>query len=396
MGLLPGQTGALESQLGDARRRIEELESELVQSTIRDQLTGSLLAPRAFRARLELDVQRAHRYRRPLSVAIVDIDGFRSINLERGYGAGDSVLVATAGKLAELTRVNDLACRMGGDEFAVLMPETGSRAALRAAERILLALEALDTGSVRGVSVSIGVAALRPGHAPERLLAFAENALEQARAGGGGCAAVHADGDDSQEFWPDPSGGDVVAALAAALHERDNYPRYHAESVVGFAGRVAESLGIDEVEISRLRTAALLHDIGKVGVPDEVLHKPGPLDEREWELMRRHPEIGERILRGLPGLGGVAKIVRHAHERWDGRGYPDGISGEDIPIGARIILACCAYQAMLSDRPYRAATSHADAVAEITRHAGTQFDPGVAEALGDYLYGRRQTAAAGL
>ncbi len=128
-------------------------------------------------------------------------------------------------------------------------------------------------------------------------------------------------------------------------------------------------------------------------MPDDILHKPGPLDEREWEIMRQHPVIGERILRAIPGLGGVAKIVRHEHERWDGKGYPDGLAGEQIPIGARIILACDAYHAMTSDRPYRAAMTHTDAVAELTRNAGSQFDPNVAEALVGYLYGQRQAGA---
>jgi HD-GYP domain-containing protein (c-di-GMP phosphodiesterase class II) len=166
--------------------------------------------------------------------------------------------------------------------------------------------------------------------------------------------------------------------------------------VVDVAGRVGEALALDEEQISKLRTAALLHDIGKVGVPDEILHKPGPLDESEWEIMRQHPIVGERILRAIPGLGGVAKIVRHEHERWDGKGYPDGLAGEEIPIGSRIILVCDAYHAMTSDRPYRMAMSHTDAVAELTRNAGSQFDPNVAEALVGYLYGRRQTGITGL
>ncbi len=396
MGLLSKQSDVFESQLGEARKRIAELESELAQTSTRDQLTETMLTLRAFRAQLELDVQRAHRYRRPLSVAVIDIDGFRGVNLNHGYGVGDSVLVAVAGAISQQTRVHDLACRMGGDEFAVLLPETGSAAAMQACQRILLALEDVAAGAIRGVSVSVGIAALRPKQTPERLLACADKALELARAGGGGRATIYSSADQNEEVTPDPTHGDVVAALASALQERDQYTGDHSESVVDVAGRVAESLAMDEDSISRLRTAALLHDIGKVGVPDDILHKPGPLDEREWEIMRQHPVIGERILRAIPGLGSVAKIVRHEHERWDGKGYPDELSGEEIPIGARIILACDAYHAMTSDRPYRAAMSHTDAVAELTRNAGTQFDPNVAEALVGYLYGRRQSGVAGL
>ena len=304
MGLLSKQSAMLESQLGEARRRIAELESELSQSSTRDQLTERLLTLRAFRAQLELDVQRAHRYRRPLSVAVIDIDGFRQINLNHGYGVGDSVLVAVAGVISEITRVHDLACRMGGDEFAVLLPETGSEAALQMTERMVLALEDFSAGPVRGLGISVGVAALRPKQTPERLLACAEGALEQARAAGGGQTALYSSSsDEHEELAPDPTHGDVVAALASALQERDQYTGDHSESVVDVAGRVAESLAMPEHLIAKLRTAALLHDIGKVGVPDDILHKPAPLDEREWEIMRQHPVIGERILRAIPGLG---------------------------------------------------------------------------------------------
>jgi diguanylate cyclase (GGDEF)-like protein len=396
MGLLSKQGDVLEIQLQEARKRIAELEAELSRSATRDQLTESLLTLRAFRAQLELDVQRAHRYRRPLSVAIIDIDGFRNINLNHGYGTGDQVLVAVSSVISQMTRAHDLACRMGGDEFAVLLPETGSSDAHQAIERILIGLEDVVAGPVRGVSVSIGVAGLHPKQTPEQLLASANKALAQARAGGGGRAAIYSNGGDGEEVAPGLGRDDVVVALASALQERDQYTGDHSESVVDVAGRVGEALALDAEQIATLRTAALLHDIGKVGVPDEILHKDGPLDEREWEIMREHPVIGERILRAIPGLGGVAKIVRHEHERWDGKGYPDGLAGEEIPIGARIILVCDAYHAMTSDRPYRSAMSHSEAVAELTRNAGTQFDPNVAEALVGYLYGRRQTGITGL
>jgi diguanylate cyclase (GGDEF)-like protein len=393
MGLLSRRD--LEVELGAARERIAELEAELAERSSRDQLTSSMLTPRAFRAQLELDVRRAERYRRPLSLMVVDVDGFRAINLEHGYVAGDSVLQVVARVIDGETRSHDLACRMGGDEFAVLLPETGSEGAIGAAERILGGLEGVRVGPVGGISVSAGIAGLRAGQKPEQLLAAAGSALEQARAAGGGRAAVYSGAEEGEELTPDPTHGEVVAALASALQERDRYTGDHSESVVDVAGRIGEALAMREADISKLRTAALLHDIGKVGVPDEILHKPGPLDPDEWEVMRQHPVIGERILRAIPGLGGVARIVRHEHERWDGNGYPDGLSGEGIPLGSRVILACDAYHAMTSDRPYRAAISHAAAVAEIGANAGTQFDPAVAEALVDYLRSRDADDAAG-
>ncbi len=307
MGLLSRQSELLESQLADARRRIAELEAQLARSSSRDVLTDSLLTLRAFRAQLELDVQRAHRYQRPLSVAIVDVDGFRSINLNHGYGTGDSVLMAVGGVISQMTRTHDLACRMGGDEFAVLLPETGSSGARPLAERILVALEDAQAGPVRGISVSIGIAALHPRQTPEQLLDAANTALGQARIGGGGRAAVYSGAERGGEHATEGAQGDVVAALASALQERDQYTGDHSESVVDVAGRVGEALALDAEQISKLRTAALLHDIGKVGVPDDILHKAGPLNEREWEIMRQHPVIGERILRAIPGLGGDRK-----------------------------------------------------------------------------------------
>jgi HD-GYP domain-containing protein (c-di-GMP phosphodiesterase class II) len=157
---------------------------------------------------------------------------------------------------------------------------------------------------------------------------------------------------------------------------------------VQLATQVARGLALSADDVQRVRTAALLHDIGKVAIPDAVLHKPATLDTREWEVMQEHPVIGERILRAIPGFGGVARIVRHEHERFDGSGYPDGLQGEEIPIGARIILACDAYHAMTSDRPYREGMTHAEAVRELAKGAGTQFDPQVTEVLIGCLYAR--------
>ena len=151
----------------------------------------------------------------------------------------------------------------------------------------------------------------------------------------------------------------VIDALATALLERDRYTGEHSESVVEMAARGRRNLGLDEVEVERVGAAALLHDIGKIGVPDRILHKPGPLADEEWELMREHPVIGERILRAIPGLGRVARIVRHEHERCDGARLPRRARRRRIPLGSRIILACDAYHAMTSDRPYRAAMPHA-------------------------------------
>ena len=173
----------------------------------------------------------------------------------------------------------------------------------------------------------------------------------------------------------------AVKALAATIDARDNYTHDHSEEVVALASQVAQSLGLPRQEVERVQTGALLHDVGKVAIPNEILYKPGGLNEAEWEVMRQHPVIGERILRRTPELADVASLVRHEHEHWDGTGYPDGISGTDIPVASRIILACDAYNAMITRRPYREPMSHQAAIDELRRCSGTQFDPGVVDAL---------------
>jgi diguanylate cyclase (GGDEF)-like protein len=389
-----GNRKHLAEELASARQRIDQLEGELARLSQRDPLTPSLLSLGAFRTQLELDVARAQRYERPLTVALLDVDRFRSLNLEHGYAVGDAVLAGVGGLIAAEIRVHDLACRMGGDEFGLLLPETSPVAAQQPIERILVELEDLETGGIRGISASVGIAGHQTGDKPESVLAAARSALEQARAGGGRRAVVFGGSSGNGEAALQLGHGDVIAALASALQERDRYTGDHSESVVDLTARVGEALALGSEEISRVRTAALLHDIGKVGVPDEILHKGGPLTDREWEIMRQHPAIGERILRAIPGLGDVARIVRHEHERWDGSGYPDQLAGAAIPVGSRIILACDAYHAMTSDRPYRKAMQHDQAMAELSGGAGTQFDPDVVQALVGYLYGRRQAGLA--
>jgi len=176
-----------------------------------------------------------------------------------------------------------------------------------------------------------------------------------------------------------------LLALSAALAARDGYTGRHTEETTALVSRVAIALGLGPEERREVDAVALLHDIGKIGTPNEILHKDGPLDDGEWEVMREHPVIGERILSAVPGLESIARAVRHEHERWDGGGYPDGLAGEEIPLASRIVLVCDAYHAMTSDRPYREAMARADAIAELRCHAGTQFDPAVVNALIDVL-----------
>jgi HD-GYP domain-containing protein (c-di-GMP phosphodiesterase class II) len=173
----------------------------------------------------------------------------------------------------------------------------------------------------------------------------------------------------------------TLAALCDALEQKDAYTAAHAHDVAELSEGVAQRLNLTAEEVRTIRYAALLHDIGKIGIRTDILEKPGKLTEDEFSEMKQHTLIGQRILEPIPFFSGVHRLVRWAHEHWDGGGYPDGISGQDIPLGARIICACDAFHAMTSNRPYRAAMPLADALAELGRHAGTQFDPKVVEAL---------------
>ncbi len=385
----------LVGELAAARNRIAALESSVSRMAARDPLVGRLLTLAAFRAQLEVDVQRASRHSSSLTIAAIDLDDFSYLNSKHGYARGDAILVAAGALLDTNTRTYDPVCRAGSDEFAILMPETEQATAKAVVDRLLGDLESASLAGVRGISASAGIASLRPGQSADQLLVEARQACGTARESGGGrsllASSMQAGGKEAGRRGAD---ADVVIALAQALEERDRYTGEHSETVVDLTARVGESLGLDRSEVEELRTAALLHDIGKVGIPDSILHKPGPLDEREWEIMRQHPAIGERILHAIPGMGAIARIVRHEHERWDGGGYPDKLIGEQIPLGARVILVCDAYHAMVSDRPYRKAMPHRAAIGELTENAGSQFDPRVVEALVGYLFGRRQAGLA--
>ena len=386
-----GREASLERLLEEQRRRVSELELALERRAGRDPLTG-LPSLGRLRDELEREVHRARRHGRALSVAVVDVDHFRDVNARGGYNAGDLVLREVAKMLEGATRSSDIVARTGSDEFVLVLPETDTLGALNAFERLMLEFEALEIGPISGVSVSIGVAALQNGESGMDLVAQAGQALDAARRQGG-ARALAIDPGEIAKSDDDAGREQAISALGVALLERDRYTGEHSESVLQMVEGVAQGLGIEAKEIERMKVAALLHDIGKVAIPDEILHKPAELNTEELQLMREHPAIGERILRAVTGMGSVARIVRHEHESFDGSGYPDGLAGAAIPIGSRIILACDAYHAMTSDRPYRDAMPHEDAVDQLLDNAGKQFDPEVVECLLGYLYGHRQSGA---
>ncbi len=355
---------------------------EQVQQAARtDALTG-LLNHGAMQVRVREEIARARRDGTPLSYVIIDLDDFKRVNDVRGHQAGDELLRTVAGLLQAELRPYDQVARYGGDEFVLLLPGSDEATARAVAERVRDAMAASLVGAC-----SLGVAEWREPLDADALLEQADRALLLAkRTGKGRVAVANADVERELALLHAQRGSPAaVQALAAAIEERDNYTHEHSEDVVHLARGVAMLLGLQATQAERIAHAALLHDVGKLAVPDEILHKPGPLTQAEWEVMAEHPVAGERILLRIPDLAVIAPIVRHEHEHWDGSGYPDGLRGRMIPIGSRIILACDAYHAMITDRPYRQAMSPAEAAAELRAYARAQFDPEVVEALLDLL-----------
>jgi diguanylate cyclase (GGDEF)-like protein/putative nucleotidyltransferase with HDIG domain len=348
-----------------------------------DPLTG-LGNHRHFHERLARELERALRYRRPLALCVVDVDDFKRINDRYGHPMGDQVLSQVAARL----RQTGEAFRLGGDEFAVLLPGYETPEALTAAESIIDRIGTLDFGHMGSVTVSAGIA-LAPEHARGRdeLLKLVDSALYWAKEYGKNRARVYRpDVVELVDLKRLASAGDraarlrAAASLAKAVDARDVYTGRHSQRVAQLAVQLAARLGLSREELELTQLAASLHDVGKLALPEDLLRKAAPLTETEWATLRQHAQIGFRMLESL-GVDPVAKSVLHHHERWDGTGYPDSLAGAEIPVGARIIFVADAYDAMTSERLYRSRCSEDEALAEIARCAGTQFDPSVVDAL---------------
>jgi diguanylate cyclase (GGDEF)-like protein len=297
-------------------------------------------------------------------LALFDLDGFKAYNDSYGHPAGDSLLARLAGKLGASFEGRGLCYRVGGDEFCLLITvDDADFASILAAEA---AAALSEEGEGFAVSCSYGHV-LMPSETndPSEALRTADNRMY-----------AH------KNIGRSSAGRQATDALLSVLAERSPDLGTHLHDVTLLSRAVAEALGLGPEEVSAVAQAAALHDVGKAAIPDAILEKPAALDEQEWAYMRRHTVIGERILAAAPALARVAKLVRWSHERFDGAGYPDGIAGEEIPLGSRIIAVCDAFDAMVSDRPYRSAMSREVALDEIRRCAGTQFDPAVVAVFG--------------
>lgn len=345
------------------------------------------------------ELERVARYSRPLSVAFIDLDHFKSINDTHGHEVGDAVLRGVADIFREHTRKQDIVGRYGGEEFVLVLPETTVDEATAVAEklRLLVLKKRFGVGATElAVSVSIGVAGgAGPSLRVDQLLRDADAAMYSAKSLGRNQTFVFAETDDDSARIPrapiSPDGraraaevGELArraaeAALAAVVLPLPHYRGKPSPLIAAIAVKMATKLGLPEQEIERIRLAALLHDVGKVAVPEQILEKPGPLSADEWQSIVQHPRIGQLIIDQVATVKDAGAIVLHHHERFSGHGYPHGLRGADIPLGARIVAIADAYDAMVHDRPYRAAISHASAVEEIRRHAQLQFDPGLVE-----------------
>jgi len=365
-----------------------------------DPLTG-LGNHRHFHECLERELRHAHERRLSLTLCLVDVDDFKRINDRFGHPAGDRVLSQLAARL----RQTGEAFRLGGDEFALLLPGYDENDALTAATSVVDRISALQLDQLGSVTVSVGLAT-SPAHAADRdeLIRLADSALYWAKEyGKNRVRAYRPDVIELAELKRLASGPDraarfrAAASLARAVDARDVYTGSHSQRVADLAARTARRLGLPEEEVELTRLAASLHDLGKLAIPEEILRKPGPLTDPERMVLERHPQIGFRMLESL-GVDPVADWVLHHHERWDGSGYPDGLPGDEIPLGARIIFVADAYDAMTSERVYRRRVDPEQAIAELRRCAGSQFDPGIVNALadehGEFVEPRRIAAVA--
>ena len=478
LGTIETQTSEINqfaSRLDAAYRELQSTNARLKEASFKDEVTR-LYNRRFFSIRIVEEVARYRRFKHPVSVVLLDLDGFKAVNDELGHAMGDETLRGVGELLLKHSRGINVICRYGGDEFAILLVETPKPGAQIYADSIRHVLEHHVFPHGQRISASFGIAAVPEdvGASANDLLRAADEALYSAKRAGKNRVSSHeavaapditlpaiSGASDGPGAWPpeavpataaalealvgnrsaapadsgvvvvngkadvrtaleglygpacdfivrpaaadpatDPATADVwrsgeITLLPAglrplspgeratlnALHglivARDVGTGNHSERVRVYAVAIARAHGIPEAELRDIEHGVILHDIGKIGIPDSILLKPGPLTPDEWKVMRTHPEVGRGLIEHIPFLADAISIVYHHHERWDGNGYPDGLRGEAIPLGVRIFSVADALDAMTFDRPYSRAVSLEAARDEIARCAGTHFDPAV-------------------
>jgi len=346
-----------------------------------DWLTG-LYNHRSFHEHMEQEIARSSRFGAVFSLVMMDIDLFKSYNDTCGHLAGDEAL-RTIGKIIQnAIRGADLAFRYGGEEFSVVLPETRLEEGFKAAERIRQAVETKTKTLVIPITISLGIASWPlDGVMKEEIIARADAALYRAKETGRNKTCLSTEVAKTEaplvgvELENKSRAISIIYALAATVDAKDHYTYGHSKKVSDYAVSIAEAMGMTPNRIATIRAAGLLHDIGKVGIPDSILKKKDPLTPADWEYIKAHPRVGVEILRHVSDLSACLPAILHHHERYDGTGYPSGLKDDAIPLEARILAVVDAFEAITSQRSYRTQPTPAEAFNELRRCAGTQFDP---------------------
>jgi diguanylate cyclase (GGDEF)-like protein len=374
----------LADQLAIALQNARDYREKLEQA-IRDPLTG-LLNHRAFQERLGVELARARREGYQVALVALDLDHFKPINDRCGHAVGDQALMAVARTIGASLRPSDVAGRVGGDEFMVALPGAGVSEARMVVSRLRSALGEVKVGpTLETLTLSAGIAVYpRAAEYQADLMRFADGAMYWSKSSGRNRVSVYS-ADSGEALSPEEKAEHAqraslirtVHALARAVDAKDGYTHLHSQRVGFYAATLAIALGLPPERVEMIRTAGVLHDVGKIGITDGILLKPGALTDAELAEMRRHSELGRDIIAGA-GMTEIADWVLHLHERCDGGGYPGGVSAESIPLESRILAAADALEAMTYPRVYRPALTLDDALAELERGAGGQFDAEVA------------------
>jgi diguanylate cyclase (GGDEF)-like protein len=382
--IVTGTLGVLGILMMTLRGQVNGLVTQLASAARTDSLTR-LANRRELEERFAAELERSTRTARPLSLLVLDLDWFKDYNDRFGHNAGDRALVMLAGALKRATRTSDVVARMGGEEFGVLAPETDETEGYLLAERLRAEVRTAFARETEKMTISCGVASF-PVHGitAGELLQAADRALYEAKESGRDRAVVFKqtgiEGVEHERVALERTSPRLASlvSLAEAVDRRKGSPA-NSRRVARYAEALAQRMNLPEEEVERVRIAALLRDVGEVGVAESILNKAGPLDPRERLEVERHPEIGGRIV-GAAQLGRVGEWILTHHERPDGRGYPRGLREHQIPLEGRIVAVADAYAAMTAERPYRQPFSEHRARAELQARAGTQFDHDVVEA----------------
>ena len=384
----PGQIRLLERLASQIAIPVEnsQLYARAEQRARVDELTN-LFNRRHFDECIRQEIDRHARYRGMLSLVILDLDFFKAYNDTQGHTAGDKILELIGKFINKSIRNTDLAFRYGGDEFAIILPQSATKDALVVAERVRGRIAAEMSKRDIKVSASLGLASWpNDGVTTDELVNAADRALYYAKETGGNLTCIASKMLPSlaetanNRVTTEREVLSIIYNLAATIEARHPYTYGHSRKVSGYAVALAEAIGLPTEKVALISTAALLHDIGKVGVPDEVLNEAGKLESEAWELIKSHPKLSATIAGHVVSLIACLPAILYHHERWDGDGYPDGLEGEAIPIEARILALADAFDAMTSSRPYRGKLSYKKVLQELKRCSGNQFDPKLVEA----------------